>query len=365
MAVTTAPAVRRFQAEVLGFTSILKRLHEDLRDRPTPALDDAFHQLLQAIRTMSRKCRLMQEQCEDPEELQAAQKDFQDQIGNWFDTSWFMSRAKRKPRGYPGDFELLSAIYDGQPRSTGLGGYLDLYFLRSDLGQAVVARMNAARDFLSDEIRSRDGDVTIFNVASGPCREFFVGLTIPTGRRVTICCIDNDADALKFVEQKVAANGTVRLPDLKFEQYNALRMRSARATIKRFGSADVIYSIGLLDYVPDKHLVPTLQGLRETLKPGGVAYFAFKDERGYDPYEYQWFVDWFFFQRDQQQCERLLIEAGFAASDLSVIRDETGIIMNFVARVEPKRSRRFDQGLAPERSFDSPHSPARDQSVQH
>jgi hypothetical protein len=120
-------------------------------------------------------------------------------------------------------------------------------------------------------------------------------------------------------------------------------MRSARTNISRFGQADIIYSIGLLDYIPDRHLVPILQGLRGTLKPGGVAYLAFKDETGYDACEYQWFVDWHFFQRDERQCFQLLCEAGFDPGELEVYRDQTGIIMNWVAAAPTGRRFRADR----------------------
>lgn len=351
---TTAQDKRQFLDDTRVFTSELSRLQMQIGDQP-PARDDAFHELSQAIRTMSRKCRLEQQRYNDAAELRVAQQTFQSSIAPWFGTSWFMSRAKQKPRGYPGDFELLTGIYDRQPRSHGLGGYLDLYFLYSDLGLAVVARMNAAREFLNREAKMRDGDLNILNVASGPCREFFTGLCLPqTGRRITLHCIDSDLDALRYVEQQVVARGGSDLPELKFVQYNALRMRSAKANTKRFGLADIIYSIGLLDYLPDKHLVGTMQGLRESLKPGGVAYFAFKDSNGYDPQEYQWFVDWFFFQRDERQCHDLLCQAGFSAAEISVTRDETGIIMNFAASAGP-RPFRSDQAASPASNVLPPH----------
>jgi extracellular factor (EF) 3-hydroxypalmitic acid methyl ester biosynthesis protein len=362
---TTAEVDRLFLDDLGRFTNVLTHLQTHIGDQQDPGRNDSYQELVQAIRIMSRKCRLMQQRCESSDQLSAIRKYFQTRIAPWFDTSWFMARAKQKPRGYPGDFELLTGIYDGKPRSSGLGGYLDLYFLQSDLGQAVVSRMNAAREFLNHEIRNRDGDLTILNVASGPCREFFTGLTVPPrDRKVTLYCIDNDLDALQYVENQVAANGPSGLPDLKFVQYNALRMRSANGNVKRFGLADIIYSIGLLDYIPDKHLVATLRGLRESLKPGGVAYFAFKDTHGYDPYEYQWFVDWFFFQRDEKQCREILCAAGFSLADVSVVRDDTGIIMDFVARVGSPTARRSDQAVPVVSSVEAPHRPRSEAPVE-
>ena len=343
MITVSASTLGSFQNEVREFTIGLRRLCLQSRQQAAPKTDAIFSELAQAIRVMSRRCHQMQQRCEDPTQLKVVQEDFRRQVAPWFDTSWFMSHAKQKPRGYPGDFELLSAIYDGQPRSLGLGGYLDLYFLQSDLGRAVVARMKAAREFLNREISDRQGDLTILNVASGPCRELFTGLEVPADRQIDLYCIDYDAGALDFVRNELASNGSAGLPNLKFMQYNALRMRSAKTNVKKFGSADVIYSIGLLDYLPDKQLVATLRGLRETLRPGGVAYLAFKDVNGYDPCEYQWFVDWFFFERDERQCRELLCAAGFSDNQLSMSRDETKIIMNFAAHAGKRVPHRFNE----------------------
>ena len=50
-------------------------------------------------------------------------------------------------------------------------------------------------------------------------------------------------------------------------------------------------------------------------------------------YNYIFFVDWFFFQRTEADCRRLLEQAGFDSQQIKVSRDETRIIMNFVGQV--------------------------------
>ncbi len=340
------PAERDFLDEVQAFTGLLDRLQWKLGDQAAPTRDEVFHELTQSIRTMSRKCRLFQLRLADGRRIREYQSFFQQAIAPWFDRSWFMQRAKAKPRGYPGDFELLTAIYDGQPKSRGMGGYLDLYFLHSDLGLAVPARMRAARQFLNRQAIEREGDLTVLNVASGPCRELFAGLELhPNGRHVTIHCIDTDPAALAFVQERWTATPHAQV-HLQFNDYNALRMRSTKGNVARFGRADIIYSIGLLDYIPDKHLIPMLSGLRGTLKPGGVALLSFKDGIGYDACEYQWFVDWYFLERRESDCHRLLIKAGFDDAQLRLVRDETGIIMNFEATVPHDAPTRVDDAHA-------------------
>jgi hypothetical protein len=121
---------------------------------------------------------------------------------------------------------------------------------------------------------------------------------------------------------------------LQATRYNALRTRSAETTTRKFGRFDIIYSVGLFDYLPDDLLVDILGALPKTLSEGGVVYIGFKDTERYDKTPYQWHLDWFFFQRTKEDCLRLYERAGIRSETVETTRDDTGIIMNFVSRRE-------------------------------
>ena len=122
----------------------------------------------------------------DAELLKSTQQQFREATAPWCGQSWIIHRARSKPRGFPGDYQMLSAIYDGIPVSRGLGGYLDRICLKMTLGRAVDARMRDARRFLQNELADREGEVSILDVASGPCREYRGGLQV-NGPRVDPC----------------------------------------------------------------------------------------------------------------------------------------------------------------------------------
>lgn len=48
--------------------------------------------------------------------------------------------------------------------------------------------------------------------------------------------------------------------------------------------------------------------------------------------EFQWLVDWFFLQRTEEQCHNLFAEAGYDMDRPQTVRDETGMIISFIAR---------------------------------
>ena len=124
--------------------------------------------------------------------------------------------------------------------------------------------------------------------------------------------------------------------------YNALKMASAKSNIEKFGKPDIIYSVGLCDYIPDRYLIRILQGWAESVDENGIVYVAFKDCLKYYPAEYQWHVDWHFYERTEEDCWKLFKDAGYATEEMEMTRDETGIIMNFVARQKAIPHRRFD-----------------------
>ena len=85
-----------------------------------------------------------------------------------------------------------------------------------------------------------------------------------------------------------------------------------------------------------------LSAWRETLNDGGVLYVAFKDCERYDKTPYQWHLDWFFFQRTQQDMSNLYEAAGFDLDHIETTRDDTGIIINFIDRKPSEKLVRFD-----------------------
>jgi hypothetical protein len=321
-----------FHGSVPRFAAALADLEQRVPADALPTDEGLVTELAERIHDSLSDCsQLEKEIVDEPELLKEVQQRYRKTIWPWFGKSWFMQRALDKPRGYPGDFELLTAIYDGRTRSLGLGGYFDRYFLSTTLAQAVVSRMYAVRNFLMAELDLHQGDIHVLNVASGACREYTLDFRPTNSRRVDVTCIDNDTGALDFVRDRVAP----RLPGhvkLSYVRYNALRMVSPEQNVKRFGRPDILYSVGLCDYIPDKYLVPMLRAWRETVSETGAVYVAFKDCELYDKSVYQWLVDWYFFQRTEEECRRLFIEAGYDPATLAETRDGTGVIINFVGR---------------------------------
>lgn len=318
--------VQRYLDELAAVEAALKR-------DAVPQFDRTYERLRRATHASALACRRFEEAVGGDEgAVREAQLRFRKAIQPWYDQSWLMERSRTKPRGYPGDYLLLNAIYENLPRGTGLGGYLDLYFLNSQLARAVRSRLEEARKFLLREAETLKRPLEVLNVACGPSREFTDEWT-SSRAPLSVTLIDMDREALDFVERRLDRT----TPDgLSYRTcvYNALRMSSAENNVREFGRPDIIYSIGLCDYLPDNFLIRILRGWRESLAPGGSAYVAFKDCRQYRSTSYAWHVDWHFVARTECDCRRLFHEAGFDMDMLEMSRGHSPVIMNFVGRTQ-------------------------------
>ena len=323
-----------FSQHVPELVAALAQIRNHIPADDPPDCDDVLDELTACMSNSLHACAALEAQLQDadPIAIKDVQARYRAAIAPLLTESWVFNRSFTKPRGYPGDYQLLTAIYNGVPKSFGFGGYVDRYLLNFTLARAVVARMRSARRFLMDELARRRGRVAILNVASGACREYLGGFEPSADRDARITCVDNDQEALDFAQSQVTAPLSRSGIAVNFVRHNALRMTSSSSNVRRFGLSDIIYSVGLCDYIPDEYLIPLLAGWRETLADGGIVYVAFKDCLLYDKTEYQWLMDWYFFQRTEQDCRKLFLAAGFEASEIETSRDATGVIINFLCR---------------------------------
>ena len=144
---------------------------------------------------------------------------------------------------------------------------------------------------------------------------------------------------------------------VEFRQYNALRMVNAERNIREFGHFDVIYTIGLLDYLTDDVLVRLIKSLYDTLHPGGVFIAVFKDCDRYDTIDYHWLVDWSgFLQRTRHDSWHLIETAGIPQDAVTIQRSQDDVMIFYrilrratVAHGAPCKARTIGETRKPSR----------------
>jgi SAM-dependent methyltransferase len=292
--------------------------------------ESIYNELASVNDSMLESCARFEKEVNDKFIIKAAQADFREKTNPILSKSYCINRARTWPQGHQGDYQTLEIAYRNAPMSQGIGYYLDKYFLSSSLGVAVRERIIKLRDLLREELMNRQKP-KVLDIACGSCREVSeLALEIKTSA-AKFTCTDSDADALKFAHNRLSYTG-LSSDRVEFIKYNALRMFDYDSARAEFGMQDIIYSVGFFDYLPDEFLEKLLNTLYMLLNPGGKLIMAFKDANRYRPQDYHWLVEWDgFFQRVENDFDRVLRGAEIPTSALSVTRNETGSIIFYTA----------------------------------
>ncbi len=287
----------------------------------------------------------MEKECQDFEnilisegrtkEVNEAKKRFREIKRPWYQQSLLMSRAEIKPKGYPGDYIMLEGIYDNIPISKGIGIYLDNIFLNQKLANAVRSRKEVLKRLVSSELSKRNSLMTVLNIASGSCREWreLFGANPEYSELISLACIDNDKDSLEYSSDRlkmISKNFGLRCFD-----DNVIReiiCSKNEEHVVKYGKYDLVYSIGLYDYLPDSFLLKLIPKQLDLTKNGGRMIMAFKDKNRYNPTCYDWVTDWKFQQRDSSLVRDLLNRIGVKDDLITSFYEPTNTVVFYEVR---------------------------------
>jgi hypothetical protein len=263
-------------------------------------------------------------------------EEFRNLVGCWAYKSYIVKRSFDKPRGYPGDYNIMETIYDEQILSEGIGRCYDVYFQNNEYAVAVKARKDWMREYLRIFMESRlQDEIKILNIACGSNREMrelfsdsdFLENIKDAKKRITIGLLDQDEDAIAFSKKELEPY-TNKIHFSYFEDNIMAFIKDKDRLVQQIGRYDLIYSIGLADYLPDRILGSLLSAwTNDYLRGNGVLIIAHKDISKYKPLPPNWFCDWNFYSRDQQDVTRLIEQ--YCDKKPKISRDDSGLILFF------------------------------------
>ncbi len=181
----------------------------------------------------------------------------------------FTSRGLKKPRGYAGDAVLMDMLYFPDCRGnheeiTALGAKMLQWVISSPAGRAVRQRRRYAAELI-DRTAERKNRPSILAVAAGHLREAELSEALLCGRVARFLALDQDELSLQEMGHC----------------YGVLGIESVKSSIRpfitgrsRFGTFDLIYSIGLYDYLDNLTALKVTERLFRALNPGGQLMIA-------------------------------------------------------------------------------------------
>ena len=329
--------VLAFASDVENYLHAIANLEKRLAQKTIDAetLQEQINSLNDAIVT---KGEALKEKVDSKLIFNRIKHEFRNLVAPWAFKSQIMKRGFDKPKGYPGDYRTLEVIYDFETFSSenDMGLYFDRYFLQNPYADAVRNRKYVLREILREMLYRSQGQIKVLDLASGSCREMReLFSTKDEGllkKEVLFSCIDWDDDALRF-----SKNALSHLPkNVRFDfiKEDILNFTKNADFFRDSGRYDLIYSIGLADYLPDRVLKNMIKNSFEGLNPGGKFIIAHKDrEIAFSHLPPEWFCDWVFIPRNENEMLDIVRQAGLDKFISKTQRDETKQIF-FIALVK-------------------------------
>ncbi|MCX5695007.1 MAG: PilZ domain-containing protein [Candidatus Omnitrophica bacterium] len=242
--------------------------------------------------------------------------------------SFIVKRAFEKPLGYPGDYKLIEVIYANTPVSEKIGYCIDQYFLSNEFAVAIRNRRQKMLDLLIKNISEANLDnISILNLGCGSSREINEMLSDKTmlSKSLSFSLVDQDKEALEF-SKNMLTNSPKNIK-FNFLQHNILEYsKKPKEYVSILKKQDIIYSIGLADYLPDRVLRDLISFCFSLLKPKGRLIIAHKDISRYKPLPPDWWCDWTFYSRDENYLLEIVDKSQLGKFKIEVTREPSGII---------------------------------------
>jgi extracellular factor (EF) 3-hydroxypalmitic acid methyl ester biosynthesis protein len=224
-------------------------------------------------------------------------------------------RSYGKPLGYPGDFEVMNQVYDWERRGANVYEML-IHRLGLDVAECIKTRMEVVRATIGKVVQEKGNAraARVLSLGSGPAREVETYLSSAglKNKRVEFTLIDQEQAALSYAIEKtyphvLNAKGQARVQCLNMSFTDILRGTGGLSSLP---PQDLIYSVGLLDYLADRRAQALTRRLYESLAPGGLLIIGNMNETSLSNlWPMEFIADWNLYYRTEP--EMIAWTAGF------------------------------------------------------
>ena len=252
-------------------------------------------------------------------------------------------RSYFKPAGYPGDFGIMNYVYDWQREGDDVYSQL-MHRVGLDVAECIGTRMHVVRKVIGDVIRARadtpigsETPVRILSLGCGSAREVQLHLqdrdTADAPAQFTL--IDQEQDALAYAYDRAHPLTVSMKPQAKVQALNVSFTDVLRggAWLDEAGPQDLIYTVGLIDYLIDRRARALAVKLYERLAPGGLLIIGNMNETELSNlWPMEFITDWHLFYRTD--ADMLAWTEGMANHNAWTETEPTGRVRMLYVRKE-------------------------------
>jgi len=247
------------------------------------------------------------------------------------------ARSYNKPLGYPGDFKIMNYVYEHDLEGDGIYNKF-VHKLSLDGAQAVKSRLDLFVDIAACHINDKHevgASAKILSIGAGPARELeSLILKLDKGVNLRAVLVDQEEQALEFALANMKA---LNIANLAVEAINISfrEMLMPNNLAENFANCDIIYSLGMVDYLSPLLARRFVGRLYQLLPEGGKLIIGNVSDRvngGMWPCEY--IVDWSMFFRTHEDMIAMASDLSEAKIDIMMDRLEA---IHFLMIEKPKK----------------------------
>jgi hypothetical protein len=246
-------------------------------------------------------------------------------------------RSYEKPLGYPGDFRIMKMVYDWGREGERLFDRL-MHRLGLEVAECIATRMVMMRQAIADAVLAPGtGPARITSLGCGPAREVVDYLRLrELPRQVQFTLIDQDHDALataygQTLPEVMRLRGSASVNCLQTSFMQLLKPGSVLAQLPR---QDLIYTVGLIDYLSQRRAKSLVGSLYAQLAPGGTLIVGNMMETSTgNLWPMEFICDWSIVYRNEREMTDLAAELPDATFSTGL--DPTGRVCLVTVRKPP------------------------------
>ena len=220
-----------------------------------------------------------------------------------------LRRAYEKPSGYPGDYVVMQHYFD----NTFVGdSAFGMVFHKITNEHPLSAGVRTRSAYVADAIARRssahghDDPLRVLSLGSGVGAE--VGLvhaasTSPV--RWTLIDQEDEALAMAYRNARALAPAGGRLPEVACVNLSFSQLFSGEVSPNSWGQQDVIFALGLFDYLRPQGASMLLAALYSLLRDGGTVFIANAAAPNFHFWEPELALRWSLIYRDEKEMEAL------------------------------------------------------------
>ena len=216
---------------------------------PTGPLPTDYKKLEQWIENLFNGIDLVNLSMPELKEIRTAFGELYNSPKNFFGHGAFW------PHGYPGDYEIIDKIYTRYISEIPEFKNWDRWFHTFAATKAVRNRKEYFKKLLAEKSQKQP-NLTLLNLASGPCRDLLEFFEEYPSNKLKIDCVELDHNAIAYASELLGEHRQ----HVRFIHQNIFKFQSS----ERY---DLIWSAGLFDYFDDRTFVSQLSRFLAKLKP--------------------------------------------------------------------------------------------------